>query len=329
MMMRIAIIGAGISGITLARALTAKTHVTLFEKSRGVSGRMSTRYAAPFCFDHGADSFTVRTQEFAAFLKPYLENGVVAEWSGKVVDCHLGKKVTQRLWGEKHLVASPHMNSLCKKLAENLDIKLNTEVAPLSQRQWDGWHLLDKGGVSLGVYDMVISTAPLAQTLCLLAGHLPNNTPLHYVHMHGCYSLMIGFNRPWQHQWIAAKVVDHPMKWVSINSTKPGRNKDVTSIVAYSCNKWADAHIDEDITQVQNLLLEQFQQVTRIDCTHMDYISTHRWKYAIVRETTEQSGYYMDTMKGLGCVSDWSSTSRIEECFLNATHLAQHIIGSL
>lgn len=158
--MRIAIIGAGISGITLARALAPKAHVRLFEKSRGVSGRMSTRYAAPFCFDHGADSFTVRTKEFEAFLKPYLENSVVAEWNGKVIDCQLGKKVTQHLGWEPHLVASPNMNSLCKKLAENVDIKLNTEVAPLSQRQGDGWHLLDKGGSSLGVYDMVISTAP-------------------------------------------------------------------------------------------------------------------------------------------------------------------------
>ena len=146
--------------------------------------------------------------------------------------------------------------------------------------------------------------------------------------MQGCYALMIGFNRPWEHQWIAAKVIDSPIKWVSINSTKPGRNKNITSIVAYSCNNWADARIDEDIVGIQKILLEQFQQVTGIDCTHMDYISTHRWQYAIVRET-EKSGYYVDTVKGLGCVSDWSSTSRIEECWFNATQLGQDIIRSM
>lgn len=328
MIMRIAIIGAGISGITLARALAPKAHVKLFEKSRGVSGRMSTRYAAPFCFDHGADSFTVRTKEFEAFLKPYLENGLVAEWNGKMVGFQLGKEVTQHLWREPHLVASPNMNSLCKKLAENLNVKLNTEVAPLSERQRDGWHLTDRDSVPLGVYDMVISTAPPEQTLRLFAGHLPNNTPLHYAQMQGCYSLMIGFNRPWENQWIAAKVVDNPIKWVSINSTKPGRNKSATSIVAYSCNNWADTRIDEDMVYIQNLLLEQFQQVTGIDCTHMDYISTHRWRYAIVCET-EKSGHYVDTVKGLGCVSDWSGTSRIEECWVSATQLAQHVIRSM
>ena len=328
MIMRIAIIGAGISGITLAHALTAKAQVRLFEKSRGVSGRMSTRYAAPFCFDHAADSFTVRSKDFEAFLKPYLENGLVAEWNGKLIDCQLGKKVTQYLGSERHLVASPNMNSLCKKLAENLDIKLNTEVAPLSQRQRDGWHLLDAAGVSLGLYDMVISTAPPEQTLRLFAGHLANNTPLHYAQMQGCYSLMIGFNRPWEHPWIAAKVVDNPIKWLSINSTKPGRNKSVTSIVAYSCNNWSDARMDDDILDIQNLLLEQFQQVTGMDCTHMDYISTHRWRYAIVTET-EKSGHYLDTVKGLACVGDWSGNSRIEECWVRARQLAEHVIKSM
>lgn len=328
MITRIAIIGAGISGITLARALKSKAHVKIFEKSRGVSGRMSTRYATPFCFDHGADSFTVRTEEFQAFLKPYIESGLVTEWNGKVADFELGKKVTQRLWLAPHLVASPNMNSLCKKLAENLDITINTEVAPLSERKADGWHLLDKNGASLGVYDAVISTAPPAQTLRLLGAHLPNNIPLRDAQMQGCYSLMIGFNRPWERQWVAATVKNNPIKKISINSTKPGRNKDVTSIIAYACNNWADAHLDEDITQVQKLLLDQFQQVTGIDCAHMDYISTHRWRYALINEK-EKAGYYMETVKGLGCVGDWSCTSRIEECWLSATQLAGRIIESM
>ena len=39
-----AIIGAGIAGITCARTLVQAGHqVTVFEKSRGVGGRMSTR----------------------------------------------------------------------------------------------------------------------------------------------------------------------------------------------------------------------------------------------------------------------------------------------
>ena len=42
-MMRIAVIGAGLSGLVAARSLQQDHDVTIFEKSRGVGGRMGTR----------------------------------------------------------------------------------------------------------------------------------------------------------------------------------------------------------------------------------------------------------------------------------------------
>lgn len=50
---RIAIIGAGSSGLTLAQQLKEYADVVVYEKACGVGGRMSTRYVDPFYFDHG------------------------------------------------------------------------------------------------------------------------------------------------------------------------------------------------------------------------------------------------------------------------------------
>ena len=51
----IAIIGVGMAGVVCARTLRQAGHnVTLFEKSRGLGGRMSTRASAFGSFDHGA-----------------------------------------------------------------------------------------------------------------------------------------------------------------------------------------------------------------------------------------------------------------------------------
>jgi renalase len=325
---RIAIIGAGISGLTLAHNLKNHADVVVYEKARGVGGRMSTRYADPFYFDHGTHTFTSRTKAFQAFLKPYMENGTIAEWSGKVVNFEIGKKTTKRLWFEPHLVAAPNMNSLCKKLAEGIDVRVTVEVAPLAQKQSRVWTLQDKQGNTLGEYDWVISTAPPTQTLALFQSALSDNSPLHTARMQGCYSLMIGFNKPWDKQWIAAKVRDNPIKWISINSTKPGRSKEVTAIVAHSRNNWADEHIDDNMDEAQKYLLEQFEAVSGIDCSNADYISTHRWKYAIVEET-EKSGFYFDSDQGIAATSDWASTSRIEEVWLNAVGLANDTVKAL
>jgi renalase len=69
---KIAIIGAGISGITLAKELEDIAQVKIFEKSRGVGGRMSTRYVEDFAFDHGTQCFSARTKNFQKFLAPFI-----------------------------------------------------------------------------------------------------------------------------------------------------------------------------------------------------------------------------------------------------------------
>lgn len=325
---RIAIIGAGISGLTLAKRLTPHADVTVYEKARGVGGRMSTRYADPFYFDHGTQFFTARTQAFQDFLEPYIAQGTITEWCGKVITLTQGEKETKRQWFEPHYVAVPNMNSLCKKLAEGLDIRLSVEVAPLAQKQSGGWALNDKEGNALGEYDVIISTAPPAQTVRLLNIALLDDTALHSTRMYGCYALMVGFHTPWDKQWIAAKVQDSPLDWIAINTTKPGRNKAVTTIVAHSRNDWADAHIDDDIPRAQQFLLEQFEAVTGISTAEAAYISTHRWKYAIVEEP-QKSGYYVDALQGIAATSDWAAASRIEDVWSQAHALAEHVISSL
>ena len=45
--MKIAIIGAGIAGLTVANHLTDFADIDIFDKSRGAGGRIFTRYAAP------------------------------------------------------------------------------------------------------------------------------------------------------------------------------------------------------------------------------------------------------------------------------------------
>ena len=67
-MKKIAIIGAGLSGLVVAKTLGRHNEIHIFEKSRGVGGRMSTRYADPFQFDHGAQFFMARSQQFKEFV---------------------------------------------------------------------------------------------------------------------------------------------------------------------------------------------------------------------------------------------------------------------
>lgn len=321
MKQRIAIIGAGISGLTLAHSLKDYADVVVFDKARGVGGRMSTHYVDPFYFDHGTQFFTARSKAFQQFIAPLIASGLIAEWTGKVVTFQADNVLKDRLWFEPHYVAVPHMNSLSKHMAIGIDVHLNTEIAPLTEKRSDGWHLFKTDGTALGTFDWVISTAPPVQTSSLFGSVLPMDSPLRDCRFQGCYTLMIGFHTPWPKPWMAAKIHDRPIEWIAVNSSKPGRNKDVTSVVVHSSNDWAQQHIEDDAHTVQAYLINQFESVTGIACENADYQSMQRWKYAIAKQN-EKPNFYLDEQHKIAAIGDWGSASRIESVWLNAIKLA-------
>jgi renalase len=319
---KIGIIGAGISGLVAAEALSKHFEVVIFEKSRGVGGRMATRCAEPYYFDHGAQCFTATTKEFREFLSPFIKDNIISEWSGKVINLEIGKDQTERKWKDKHYVASPNMNSLCKYLSTDLDIRKNTEVAPLKVRKSDKWVLEDISGNKLGEFDLVISTAPPAQTTNLFK-EFTQNPVYAKSNMQSCFALMIGLNRKWARDWIAAKVINNPIKWISVNSSKPNRNSDVTSLVVHSRSNWAKRYLEEEKSEIQKKLLLQLSLLLKEEIKP-DFAALHRWKYAIVGNPSRLGNYY-DSNLGLAATSDWCATSRIEEVYLSAMNLIQKL----
>jgi predicted NAD/FAD-dependent oxidoreductase len=329
---RIAIIGAGLSGLTLATELAPYAEITVFEKSRGVSGRMATRYADPYAFDHGTQFFTTRTPEFKAHLEPLLAQGHVAEWTGKVVTLRASQSpgnppvLEDRPWLEPHYVPAPNMNQLGKMLAKPCKIILNTQVEPLAIRDSHGWHLFDLGCNALGQFDWVLSTAPSTQTARLFSTYLSPAEELPKVKMLGCFTLMLGFNKRWDRQWIAAKVrgdvsESSPIEWIAVNSSKPGRNAKVTSLVVHSRNEWAQAHIEDDFQLNQADLLKHLAALTGIDGLKANYLAMHRWRYALVAEPGAHEPF-VDPELHLASTGDWCAASRVEDAWLNARKLA-------
>lgn len=78
---KVAIFGAGISGLSCATALqNSGWQVTLYEKSRGVSGRLSTRVCEQWQCDHGAQYFTARDPLFAEEVQRWTKANVARLW---------------------------------------------------------------------------------------------------------------------------------------------------------------------------------------------------------------------------------------------------------
>ncbi len=75
------IIGAGLSGLIAARDLAAAGRsVLVVDKGRSVGGRLATRRMGAAVLDHGAQFFTVRSDEFRTDVDQWIADGVIEEW---------------------------------------------------------------------------------------------------------------------------------------------------------------------------------------------------------------------------------------------------------
>jgi predicted NAD/FAD-dependent oxidoreductase len=323
--LKIAIIGAGLAGLALAHKLKAinKT-VTVFEKSRGVGGRMATRYAEPFQFDHGAQYFTCRDNEFSEFIDSHMKQNHVQNWSGKIVTLNSLNDPAPLESDEKKFIAVPKMNALCKNLSSGLDIRLSVQVQDLNCTDANSWQFRDQNNMLYQGFDWVISTAPAPQTQALFPHDFVDFETLTNVKMTGCYSLMLGYHSAPPLAWDGAFVQNSPIGWICINSRKPERNTEAYSVLVQTSNAWAEAHLEDDQNAVQNLLLKEFQKITDTSHVSPDHLALHRWRYAGV-ESAAVKDFLIDPRLKLAACGDWCIEGRVEAAFQSASALVAEL----
>lgn len=327
-MTTIAIIGAGLAGLTVAHNLKDFAEITLFEKSRGVGGRISTRRAEPYFFDHGAQYFKASTDEFKLFIKPMIKEGVLKPWEARFVEIEDRKVTQKRQWGKEypHYVGEPGMNAMAKYLSKGLQIHLSTCVKSINKHNGK-WALTDEKGNALGEFDWVISSVPPQQASVLLPSSLPFYSNVKAVTMQGCFSLMLGFEKALPLEFDAALVRGENISWISVNASKPGRHN-AFCLVAHSDNNWADEHIEDDPELVMDYLCEQTSEVIGHEVSKAEYKAIHRWRYAnIVKQTG--GTHFIDTTEHIGICGDWFIQGRVESAFTSGFDLANKVLGAL
>ncbi len=324
-MVKIAIIGSGMSGITAASFLRDHAEVFVFEKAKSVSGRMATRRADPYFFDHGAQYFTARTQSFKKFISPLINSGVIDRWNARYVKFD-GKKIIERqAWkdegSEPRYVGVPGMNEIVKQLAMGLNIEFNTRILTI---WWeDKWQLLSEHNKVHGGFDWVICTAPSHQTADLLPIGFHYYSDIKNIKMQPCFSLMLGFREPLSLEFDAAHVTNSDLSWLAVNSHKPGRPSPYTLLV-HSSEKYAKEHLNDDRALVIDHLCAETSRIIDYDVSVSDCKIVHSWLYAnnLKREIYP---VFFDQGLQLGVCGDWCVGGRIEGAFTAAFDLVEKI----
>jgi hypothetical protein len=311
MTLDVAVIGAGMAGLASARTLAAAGHaVQVFDKGRGIGGRLSTRRTDYGAFDHGAQYATVRDPAFSQFIAELHEKGAVHVWDSVREGAMIGK---------------PGMAALVKagfEGQEGIVVATGFEVAHIGKVA-EGYVLSDKDGAHHGPFDKVIVTAPAPQAFNLLEAFGDVFQRLGDISYAPSYTLLAAFDKPLDLPDVPELGEASELSMVCRQSARgPDRRSEHDLWVVQASAAYSSAHIEEERDAMMPVLLRLFQDEMGIDVPQPIYGAAHRWRYALVEEALGER-YLLSADGSLGVAGDGLLGPRIELAFLSGAHCGQ------
>ena len=324
-MKNVAVIGAGITGATLANLLKKKVTITIFEKSRGVGGRMATRRADPYQFNHGAQYFKVKNKEFKNFLQPLMLNKIIKPLEANQIEI-LNKKIIKstKICNKKYFTAESKMNSVVKYfINNNFSIKLLCKIEK-TVKENDKWFVIDSDQVSYGPYDWLFITIPPYQATEILYDNFKFLDILKNIKMRSCYSLMLGFDKIKEFNFDTALFLDEDVAWLFIRK-KIFKNKKYYNLLINSSYNFAEKNINSSKDELSDYLIKQVSDILKYDLNNFKHKALHFWKYAMSEKNNNLGSLIDEDLKVVVC-GDWCMNGRIEGGFLSAKDAANKVL---
>jgi predicted NAD/FAD-dependent oxidoreductase len=310
--MRIAILGAGLAGLAAARRLAgAGLSPVLFDKGRAAGGRLATRRAGAFAFDHGAQYLTPADPAFAAALR---EAGA-EPWAAT-----------------GGLVGVPGMSALPRALAAGFALRAGRQATALD-RTAEGWRVSHAdaraGGAAQqdGPFDAVLCTFPAPQAAALLAAPAPGLAArAAAVRFRACWTLMAAFPS----RLPLPDTLEQPsdaIGWAARDSAKPGRDAAAECWVVQAGPGWTAENLELPADAARGLLLAELSRLAG-PLPEPLHAEAHRWRFAAAEAPLGQACLW-DASLRLGLAGDWCLGDRAESAWASGTAAAEALLGTL
>lgn len=335
---RVAVIGAGMAGAACARWMAdAGLEVQVFDKSRGVGGRMSTRRASwtaaggaeqRASFDHGAPGFTAHAPDFVRFVEQAGRDGLLSRWVPRLAPHSYAPLDEPGLW-----LPTPDMPALCRALLSGLPVDTGCTVQALRHTP-AGWTLESAGSTVAEGFDAVVVAIPPQQAAALLRPHQAD-----WAQRAEALPMLPG--------WVLMGVTDDPLPtpswdlaWPTSgplfcavrNDAKPGRERvpGLAHWVVHATAPWSQTHLESTAADVQAAL----QAALSAWLGHSlawHHAAVHRWRYASVPRATRAGApaaalaagrCWWDAPSGLGVCGDALGGAGVEGAWCSARALA-------
>lgn len=310
-MKKIAVVGAGIAGLSAARHLQEAGHqVVVWEKSRSLGGRCSSRLWEGSVVDHGAQYFTLRDPDFRSTVETLCPDCILPITAPILTET--GSVLP--LSSERFYHRSGN-NRLGKALATGLDVRLDAPVESIAPDH-GGWRIGDD------TFDSVILTPPWPQASALLeiAGGKNSFLP--------CLTAIFAYQQPWEglarevYAWSSRQ---HNLAWTACENHKSGRIPcHLTVFIAQAgpafSQNWLEAAPELWAAELRSSLEDRWQ----LSSQNLSAQWTHRWLYARIAAPVPLP----DLPAGIYLTGDSYSESRVESAWLAGRNTASSLVNS-
>ncbi len=320
--MKIAIIGAGIAGLTAARKLMDRgIAVDVFEKSRGLGGRLATKRSDWGIMDIGAQYFTARDQRFQQQVNEWQDDNIVACWDfipSKLTPSGLtssADKITR-------YVGIPKMNSPAHGLAQGIEIACETHIGRLEHSE-NGWSLIATNGKAIEKnYDWVVLSLPAEQSKLLTIRTAIYHQIPDRIHQ-PCWAAALATQG-----YVPANIQgifgDDTISWVSRLSSRPNRETPTTYNdlwMLHFSSHWSATNgknTEIDVAQTGFEWLSAAFKGHIKKPLQLIHAHKHYWRYASVQSDYPSSSIIADRASGIAAIGAWSAGGRVEGAYISA-----------
>ena len=334
-MFDVAVIGAGISGLSAAQQLRqAGYSVVVVEKSRGVGGRAATRRLHGTRADHGLRYLEASGEILPRLVEILCDRKILQFWTDAVYELKPNSPVRIPQY-----VAPDGMSAVAKFLATDLDIRLNQRVQAITPTSENSWQLSfeittnDLPEESL-IASAVIVAIPAPQALMILEPFAQASLPLTFldtlrgIEFDPCITVMAGYpdscqmNEPWKSVVFPE---DSDLDWVGFDSSKR-LDSQTPVFVIHSSAKFAKLHLDtEDLQLTGKHLLSYAAEYLMPWLNTPEWVQVHRWRYAFPNRPLQQPYLDAGTSSPLVCCGDWCGGNLVESAFNSGLAAAEQV----
>ncbi len=331
-----AVVGAGLSGLAAAGALqSAGWTVRLFEKSRGLGGRLATRRVDDDRYDHGAAFLTVRDPSFRRAVDPLVASGVLRPWADRLHRWEDGRLVAPSLAGDgvRRFASAAGMAAVASALAREAgledDIEREARVTSLVP-DGAGWRLQVERACALEALeaDAVVAAIPAPQAAALARTAGGSVSPsvlatLDQVRFDPCLALMASYDTA-PPAWRAVASDEGPLSWVGCESSK--RPSTRVLLTVHASPRFSEEHFASSeefaaaamLGALGGMLGETWRRPVRWELK--------RWRYARPVQLAPARCLVSESPPALFC-GDWAAAPRAEGAWLSGLAAAERLLG--